>query len=61
MVRTFRTAHRLRVFQNRVSREIFGHRNKREEETGDWRKWHNEELLNLYSQNITVMTSRKMR
>jgi hypothetical protein len=49
------------VFQKRVPREIFGRRNNREEATGDWRKWHNEELLNLYSQNITVMTSRNMR
>jgi len=49
------------VFQKGVPREIFGHRNKREEKAGDWRKWHNEELLNLYSQNITAMTSRKMR
>lgn len=61
MVRTFKTGHRLREFQNRVPREIFGRRIRREEVTGDLRKWHNEELLNLYSQNITVMTSRKMR
>jgi hypothetical protein len=38
------------VFQKRVPREIFGRRNRREEGIGDWRKWHNEELLNLYSQ-----------
>jgi hypothetical protein len=57
----FRIGHRLRVSQNRVPREIFGLRNKREEGTGDWRKWHNVELHNLYSQNTMVMTSRKMR
>jgi hypothetical protein len=39
--------HRLRVFENRVLRRIFGR--KRDEVTGDWRKLHNEELHNLYS------------
>jgi uncharacterized membrane protein len=34
--------HRLRVFENRVLRRIFGP--KRNEVTGDWRKLHNEEL-----------------
>jgi hypothetical protein len=38
--------HGLRVFQNRVLRRISGP--KREEVAGDWRKLHNEELLNLY-------------
>jgi hypothetical protein len=37
---------RLRVFENRLLREVFGA--KREEVTGDWRKLHNEELNNLY-------------
>jgi hypothetical protein len=37
--------HRLRMFVNRVIREIFGP--KREEVTGDWRKIHNKELHNL--------------
>jgi hypothetical protein len=37
--------HRLRVFENRVLRRIFGP--KRDGETGDWRKVHNEELHNL--------------
>jgi hypothetical protein len=46
--------HRLRVFENRVLRRIFGP--KRDEVTGDWRKLHNEELHNLYSsQNIIRM------
>jgi hypothetical protein len=35
------------VFKSRVLREIFV--DKREEEIGDWRKLHNEELHNLYS------------
>jgi hypothetical protein len=42
-----REGHRLRVFENRVLRRIFGP--KRDEVTGDWRKLHNEELHNLYS------------
>jgi len=37
---------RLRVFENRVLRGIFG--SKRDEVTGEWRKIHNEELDNLY-------------
>jgi hypothetical protein len=39
---TLREAHRLRVFENRVLRRIFGQ--KRDEVTGVWRKLHNEEL-----------------
>jgi hypothetical protein len=38
---------RLRVFENRVLRRIFGP--KRDEVTGKWRKLHNEELNGLYS------------
>jgi hypothetical protein len=38
---------RLRVFENRVLRRIFGP--KRDEVTGEWRKLHNEELNDLYS------------
>jgi hypothetical protein len=44
---TLRKEHRLKVFENRVLRRIFGP--KRHEVTGDWRKLHNEELHNLYS------------
>jgi hypothetical protein len=44
---TLREEHRLRVFENRVLRRIFSP--KRDEETGGWRKLHNEELHNLYS------------
>jgi hypothetical protein len=44
---TLREEHRLRVFENRVLRGIFGPR--RDEVTGEWRKLHSEELHNLYS------------
>jgi hypothetical protein len=44
---TLREEHRLRVFENRVLRGIFGP--KRDEVTGEWRKLHSGELHNLYS------------
>ena len=44
---TLREERRLRVFENRVMRRIFGA--KRNEKTGEWRKLHNEELHDLYS------------
>jgi hypothetical protein len=44
---TLREEHKLRVSENRVLRRIFGP--NRDEETGEWRKFHNEELYNLYS------------
>jgi hypothetical protein len=44
---TLREEHRLRVFENRVLRRIFGP--KIDDVTGGWRKLHNEELHNLYS------------
>jgi len=52
---------RLRVFENRVLRRVFGPR--RDEVTGEWRKFHNEELRDLYSlRNIVrVVKSRRMR
>jgi hypothetical protein len=58
---TLRKEHRLRVFENRVLRRIFGP--KRDELTGEWRKLHNEELLNLYSSPdiIRQVKSRRMR
>jgi hypothetical protein len=37
---------RLRVFENRVLRRIFG--SKRDEATGEWRRLHNKELYALY-------------
>jgi hypothetical protein len=58
---TLREEHRLRVFEKRVLRRMFGP--KRNEVTGDWRKLHNEKLLNLYSSpNISrLIKSRRMR
>ena len=44
---TQREGRRLRVFENRVLRRVFG--SKREEVTGEWRKLRNEELNDLYS------------
>jgi len=44
---TLREEHRLRVFENKVLRRVFGP--KRDEVTGEWRKLHNEELSDLYS------------
>jgi hypothetical protein len=44
---TLREEHRLRVFENRVLRRIFGP--KKDEVTGRWRKLRNEELRDLYS------------
>jgi hypothetical protein len=46
-----REEHRLRVFENRVLRRIFGP--KRDKEIGEWKKLYSEELHNLYpSSNI---------
>jgi hypothetical protein len=58
---TLREEHRLRVFENRVLRRIFGP--KRDEVKGEWRKLHNEELHNLYSSPNIIRTikSRRMR
>jgi len=44
---TLREERRLRVFENRALRRIFGL--KKDEVTGEWRKLHNEELNDLYS------------
>jgi hypothetical protein len=44
---TLREEHRLRVFENRVLRRMFGP--NRDEVTGEWRKLHNGEFHNLYS------------
>jgi hypothetical protein len=47
LVSDIREEHRLRVFENRVLRRIFGPR--RDEMTGESRKLHNKELHDLYS------------
>jgi hypothetical protein len=56
-----REEHRLRVFENRVLRRIYGP--TREEVTGEWRKLHSRELHNLYSSPdiIRQIKSRRMR
>jgi hypothetical protein len=58
---TLREEHRLRVFENRVLRKIFGP--KRDEVTREWRKFHNEELRDLYSSPSIrrIIKSRTMR
>jgi hypothetical protein len=43
---TVKEKHRLRVFENKVLRRIFG--SKRDEVTGEWRRLHKEELNDLY-------------
>jgi len=52
---------RLRVFENRVLRQIFGP--KRDEVTEEWRKQHNEKLNDLYSSPniVRLIKSRRMR
>jgi hypothetical protein len=52
---------RLRVFENKVLRRIFGP--KRDEVTGEWRRLHNKELYGLYSSPniIGVIKSRRLR
>jgi hypothetical protein len=56
-----REERRLRVFENRVLRRVFGPR--RDEVTGEWRKLHNEELNELYSlpNIVRVVKSRRIR
>jgi hypothetical protein len=52
--------HKLKVFENRVLRQIFGHKGK---DDRMWRKEHNDELHSLYSSLIIVneIKSRRMR
>jgi len=56
-----REERKLRVFENRVLRRVFG--SKRDEVTGEWRKLHSEELRDLYSLSniVRVVKSRRMR
>jgi hypothetical protein len=56
-----REERRLRLFENRVLRRVFGP--KRDEVTGEWRKLHYEELNDLYylPSIVWVVKSRRMR
>ena len=57
---TLKEEHRLRLFENRVLRRIFGP--KGDEVTGEWRKLHKEEFNDLYTLNIVwVIKSRRMK
>jgi hypothetical protein len=58
---TLREESRLRVFENKVLRRIFGP--KRDEVTGGWRRLHNNELYAPYSSPsiIQVIKSRRLR
>jgi hypothetical protein len=58
---TLREECRLRVFENKVLRRIFGP--KRDKVRGEWRRLHNKELYALYSSPniIRVMKSRRLR
>jgi hypothetical protein len=58
---TLREEHRLRVFENRVLRRIYG--SKRDKMVGGWRKLHDEEIHNLYSSPdiIRMIKSGRMR
>jgi len=54
-----REERRLRVFENRVLRRIFGI--KRDEVTGEWRKLYNEKLNDLYSSPNIVRAIKQRR
>jgi len=58
---TVREERKLRVFESKVLRRIFGPR--RDEVTGEWRRLHNEELNDLYSSPniVRVIKSRRIR
>jgi hypothetical protein len=61
LVSDIKGGHRLRVFENRVLRRIFGP--KRDDVIGSWRKLHKEELNNLYSSPsiIRMIESRRVK
>jgi hypothetical protein len=53
---TLREGQRLRVFENRMLRRIFGP--KRDEATGEWRRLRNEERNDLYSSPNIIRVTR---
>ena len=57
---TLREERRLRIFENRILRRIFG---PKRDANGEWRRLHNEELHSLYpSPNIVrVIKSKRLR
>ena len=58
---TLADEHKLRVFENKVLRKIYGP--KRDEMTGEWRRLHNEELHGLYDSPdvVRIMKSQRLR
>jgi hypothetical protein len=56
---TVRGEHKLRVFENRVLRRIFGL--KGDEVTGGWRELHNEELRDLYTSPSIIRMGKSRR
>jgi hypothetical protein len=50
---TLRKERRLRMFETRVLRIIFG--SKRDKVIGEWRKLHNEELNDLYYSSVIIL------
>ena len=57
---TLREEHRLRLFEDRILRQIFG---PKRDANGEWRRLHSEELHSLYHlpNVIRVIKSRRLR
>ena len=57
---TLRDECRLKVFENRILRRVFGHKR---DENGEWRRLHNKELHSLYRSpnTVRVIISRRLR
>ena len=56
---TLREEHKLRVFENRVLREIFGP--KRDEVTGEWKILHNEKPYDLHPSPNVIRAIKSIR